>query len=305
MIEFEKHINPANKFYLAIGYFALVNEGQDLVLYDEMGNTYTMDKVTLLSELYSSDNANSGIPDPFVISTDGEILETGSKLLLLSPFGKQNPIVLGALNPLGQQEGVRKELRLSKANLQRKTQKRTAGKTLYNTTFDVGGVSHSLTNGSFSIDADNAITFISEKVAHIIGKERLEALGAIVEIGGTDKVQENPIDYKANVINLLGKKVYVGHSQERIQELTVDQTNDVALNDPRLQNMVMGQALSRLLEVLIDELFDAIYLGAGSPVRMSETSKIKIRAKVKSKIPNILSEAGLLVRNESVIKNRN
>lgn len=303
-LKFKKDINPGNKFYLGIGYFALINEGEDLVLYDEMGNSYGMDKVTLLTEYFSSDNADIGIPDPFVIGKNNEVLENGSKLLLLSPFSKQNIIVLGALNPAGQQDTVRKEIRLSKNNLQKKVQKRTAGKTLYNVTFDEGGIIHSLTNGSFSIDSDTSVSMIANMVSRIEGKEIIELFGSSVEVGGNDKQREDVQDYKADEINLLGKKVVVGHSDNRIQVIPVDQINQEALDNPILQQMVLGNALAQLFDVFMDEYFNAIYLGAGSPVRLSETSKTKMRLKVKQKIPQILSNVGFILAKPEQVKGR-
>lgn len=307
-MNFQKDSRPELRGATVIGYFAITeieDNKQILLLYDELRNSYSMDKVSVITTNYSTDNADVDIPDPYIISKNGEILKTGAKVLIDFPFDRQNAIVTGCIMPLGQQDDVRQEIRANRGNMQRKVSFRSVGNTKYTYSFDEGGIIQSISKGSFSFNSDNAITLIAEKFAQIIGKERLEALAQNVEIGGNHSKVESSIDNKADIVNVLTKKFVVGHSDERIAEIIPDPINDDALNDPRLQAMLMGSATARLLEIFIDELFDAIYLGAGSPVRMSETSKAKIRLNVKQKIPQIISEVGFILKAADILKDRN
>ena len=303
-----KDSRPELKGTKAIGFFGITEEEgnkQILYLYDELRNQYSMDRVSILTQNYSADNADVNIPDPYFISKNGEIIKTGAKVLIDFPFDRQNAVVTGCIMPLGQQDNVRQEIRATKDNMQRRTTLQSAGDTKYYYSFDEGGVLQSISKGSFSFYSDNAITLIAEKFAQIIGKERLEALSQNVEIGGNHSKVESSLDNKADIVNVLTKKFVVGHSDERIAEITPDAIEDNALNDPRLQAMLMGSATARLLEIFIEELFKAVYIGAGSPVRMSATSQAAIIQKVKSKIPQILSEVGFVLKKADILKDRN
>ena len=84
----------------------------------------------------------------------------------------------------------------------------------------------------------------------------------------------------------------------------MDDISQETFNTPILGSLILGEALVQAMYLLIDNLFDAVYLGAGSPVRMSETSKLKIKQQVRQKLPNILSECGFVIKKSDIIKNR-
>jgi len=87
----------------------------------------------------------------------------------------------------------------------------------------------------------------------------------------------------------------LGHSNNRTKDpIQLDIATQV--DNPKLQNSVMGITIKRLLEILIDLLLSAQYMGNGVVVKISEPDKQRIITQVKNKLPKILSNVVYLLK---------
>jgi len=288
----------------AIGQFVFAYKGKnkekcDIYLMDNERNRYPLDEVSIISANFTQTSGEFVFPKPFRISDEGEIYETGAKLLIAFPFGRRHPVVVGCVNSLAANNSAAGNLRLTKdvSYLDREVKEESTDDYHYNHTRDKLGLRESMTginkhtsitDGDYSMKAENA---------NIEGVITAGLLGRKIEVGGNgNKVEETPKDYfanKADETNIYSKKICLGHSNDRGEKIEID--TEKKYLEPKMQKAVMGITLKVLLDKLIDLLTNAMYMGNGVMVKMSITDKTKIERKVKEKLPLILSEVVTLM----------
>jgi len=277
-----------------VGQFQIIEKGdyKETVLADNERNIYPMHTVSVLTSQFSRHEGSIDFPKPFRVKPDGTILETGAKVLIIFPMGKSNPVVLGCLNRLGSQNENSPGLQIDADNLNRKKRITANDDYSYESIEDIDGVQKQLTGGSYSVGVTGGnASMRADTNTTIEGKTELALLGKTVEIGGNlERPVEPPDDLhknKAEEIFLYGKKIILGHSNARGEEIKEDKKGTI--KNPVLQPTVMGTALEALLEILVDELINAKYTGSGI-IKMIPTSAIILRQKVRSRLNKIKSK---------------
>lgn len=265
---------------------------KEMFLYDNNRNAYPLHTVTVLSAQFSRSEGEIDFPKPFRVKPDGTIIETGAKVLIIFPMGKTNPVVLGCLNRLGSQNQNAPGLQLGIDNLRRKKKKTINDESAYGKVQDGEGIQQTLVDSSYSVDVVGGnIGMRSDTVSTLEGKQYTNLLGKTVEIGGnTERITDYPTDNiknKADVINLYGKKIILGHSNTRGADIKVDKPDTIA--KPVLQNSVMGITLKAILDAFVSEVINAKYTGSGI-IKMIPTSQATLRVNVKRKLDKILSK---------------
>ncbi len=265
---------------------------KEMFLYDNNRNAYPLHTVTVLSAQFSRAEGEIDFPKPFRVKPDGTIIESGAKVLIIFPMGKSNPVVLGCLNRLGSQNQNVPGLQLGIDTLRQKKKRTINDDSGYEKIQDEEGIQQTITNGGYSVDVVGGnIGLRSDTVATLEGKQITNILGETVEIGGNaNRITEYPQDNvknKADVINLYGKKIILGHSNTRGADIKVDKPDTVA--KPVLQNSVMGITLKAILDAFVSEVINAKYTGSGI-IKMIPTSQATLRANVKRRLDKILSK---------------
>lgn len=278
------------------------NNSKEIYLLDENCKRYPIDDCYILTDNSSPDNSKMNIPKPYEIRSNGEIINIGSRVLIAFAKGKIMPIILGSLNSLAMQSLGRNETRITLRELENTSQykKFTNGNkrvTRLDENFD--SVIYEGINYKRRIIKASAY-FGSSNYLTVEGEKQLNLFGDDIELANTqpyqvDKTQtEEEIKKKAKNVNIYAEKICLGHSNKLGNTIPLDVTDNDYLN-PMLQKSVMGQTLQKLLDLLIEYLLNAQYMGNGVVVTMSVVDKNKIKTKVKQKLPLILSEVVTLL----------
>jgi len=277
---------------------------EEIYLMDANQNLYNLEDVSIGVDKATPNDGSVHIPDPLIIRKDGSVIQEGAKVLIMFPQGRRNPVVICSLFSLGSQQFQANNMRVHKSTLKREVAVR-AGQTWRAEKIDDHNGDHLETyhNCSYNIGVSGekaSASIKSDDYCLTEGKKTHDVLGETVEIGGNNiPVKDGQaLDFlknKANEVNVFAKKVFLGHSNNRTKDpIQLDIATQV--DNPKLQNSVMGITIKRLLEILIDLLLSAQYMGNGVVVKISEPDKQRIITQVKNKLPKILSNVVYLLK---------
>lgn len=312
MFEYEADKDKNEKSQaMTTGQFIFVKDNESengvLILKDDQQNLYELNTVSLRTDEFSDDAGSINLPKPFVTDKTGEIIEAGAKVLIAFPRGKKNPVVMGCLNSLGGQYMNTYDLRIDLNNMRDCSRYRQIGNTYIKSVESSSGYSMYITEGGYNISAGRNVVLSSEESVILTGMKNLNAGGKTVNIKGNSSIEKEDkkqqrLNDKADDINIYGKKVSIGHSNDIGAVYEVDKESDYL--KPRYQNIVMGITLKVLFDKLIDELTNAIWVGSGT-VRMSPTSKMQLKIKVKQNTQKILSKVGFVLYDSNQVEDDN
>jgi hypothetical protein len=276
----------------------------NMYVLDEYKKRYLLEHCCIISEQYAEDQYSVRFPKPYIIDNSGKILQEGATIIIQFPEGRNTPIIIGCVNQLLLQEEVSSKVAITKLNLFADItyKKNSNGFEIYSIS-DEKGDQVNLVKGDFIRNVINGnMIFTTNKNATFEGKELLNLLGNEVEIGGNNDFAKETADNeknKAENTNIYAKKICLGHSNKRGKEILIDEDNKYLT--PKLQNAVMGVTLKKLLEILIDDLVAATWIGSGIVARLSFNDGEKIKADVKNKLDLILSDVvSLLYKSNEV-----
>lgn len=277
-----------------------------MILKDDQQNIYEISSVSMRTDEYSSDAGNVSFPKPFVTDQTGGVIESGAKLLIAFPRGRKNPVIMGCINSLGGQYLANNDLRIDSNNLREHTVYRKIGDTYIKRVENEDGISTSIGNGGYVISANGSVILNSDYDVNLKGEREANLGAVIVNIKGTgadnkDDIIKSRMNQKADKISLLGKEITIGHSDELITEYEMDE--DTRYLDPRLQPLIMGTTMKKLLEIFVDTLCDqGIWIGSGT-VRMSPTTATLIKNVFRSKLEKTLSKVGRILYDPEQVEN--
>jgi hypothetical protein len=312
MFEYSEHENKpfATDHGMTTGQlvFVKVKDSEEgvLILKDDQQNIYELSSVSLRTDEYSSDAGNVSFPKPFITDRTGGVIESGAKLLIAFPRGRKNPVIMGCINSLGGQYLANNDLRIDVNNLREQTTYRRIGNTYIKNVESEEGISRTITGGGYVVSSEKNIVLNSQYDINLKGDREVNLSGAVVNIKGSSKEDREDVaklrmKNKADEINLVGKRVTIGHSDELITKYEMDE--DTRYLDPRLQPVIMGTTLKKLLEVFVDTLCDqGIWIGSGT-VRMSPTTARLIKEVFRSKLDKTLSKVGRILYDPEQVQN--
>lgn len=297
----KQDIEPVSQRTFSVGQFVQLANG-DVILMDSERNSYPLVSVNILTKDFSKGSGETSFPKPYVVDEDFQIVEVGATVFVMFPFGRENPVVIGAIQSFVNQEETWGELRIDTKHLSDKSEKVSKENSEYSRNFYSDKLIESFKGGTIARSA-KSINDSAESYS-VTADSELGLKGETVEIGGND---ERPVDdvqfpNKGKEVNMYSSLINLGYSPNRIAEeeqLELDSMDEV--DDPKYQELVLGRTTKKLLELFIEIVGDAIYMGNGVVVRMSEQAKLKLREQVYLKLPKILSAVSRTVSKPDIV----
>lgn len=293
-----------------VGQFVLLKKNNEdkgeLFLYTQDKKVFPFRTVTLLSPQYADGNIQVSFPKPWIMSEDNKVIEEGAQVLVSFPVSAERPVVLGCLNPLGNQLSMEAGFRIDDEALSQVNNFVTNNEFSLQEFLSSDGIKkYTISNGSFIINVvgKGAIAFTSEADATLQAEEQLNLFGKNVELGGNNNreyAEKDMQNQRAEEVNIAAKKVYIGTSSTRFPDLKVDEYGEI--ENPKLQPTVMSLTLRKLLEIIIDVLCNGNWMGNGVLVKMTFQTQQSLITRVRSKLNKIDSEVAYVLKKGDIIK---